>query len=228
MKFTFSESSYNYMNIDHAIKDNVFRIQFRENLRVVVPENITELEIPGYFNVTFTECNVENTIRNNEYRCFITIPLDKISINLLNVESIEIDCTNLNDIPKLYMDYLKDPSIPVYTYKSSINEFNANNGEHIVTPTYIKPENSFEVELEGVSSYDCNELPSNFEDFDVIYLSSLYDFEVLNIPDGWKIELFNRNISVKLSDTLNSKNRVYFLTGLRTAENRTLKKLVRI
>ena len=228
MKFTFNENSYNYMNIEHAISEGVFRIQFRENLRVVVPENITELEIPGYFNVTFTECSVENTIRNNEYRCFITIPLDKISINLLNVESIEIDCTNLNDIPKLYMDYLKDPSIPVYTYKSSINEFNANNGEHIVVPTYIKPENSFEVELEGVSSYDCNELPSNFEDFDVIYLSSLYDFEVLNIPDGWKIELFNRNISVKLSDTLNSKNRVYFLTGLRTAENRTLKKLVRI
>lgn len=216
------------MNIDHAIKDGVFRVQFRENLRVVVPENITELEIPGYFNVSFTECNVENTIRNNEYRCFITIPLDKITISLLKVESIEVGSSGLNEIPELYMNYLKNPNIHIYTSKSSVTEFNANNGEHIITPTYIEPENSFEVELENVSSYNCNDLPSNYEDFDVIYLSSLYDFEVLNIPAGWKIELFNRSISVRLCDTLYSKNRVFFNTGLKTAENRTLKKLVRI
>lgn len=227
-KFTFTEDSYCFLKLEHAIEDNMFQIRIQENLRMAVPKDVTQIVIPDYLDISFDKCSISDYIKDNEYFCVIQIPLNNLHINNIKVTEIETYCSELNGVTEPYLKFISDNNVNIFVEDSDINRLSVNNESIIRDTIYRSPENSIEIEISGLE-YDCNNLPLNYESFDVIHIASNHDFSVINIPSGWKLEELEKRLGLTLEYKLNDKhNRLFMYMGTYLAPNRCFKKLVRI
>lgn len=243
-------NTYNYIRIGFVPNMNKFFLDIRENLKSAVPEDINRIIIQKdngeiILDVRFNTFSIDHFIENNEYICRIDIDTLQEGFNFDTVKYDRVDIRSLEviDIWDIFFKPWSTNEL-IEVYSSRPNFYNQDikarciNGDEVIFRPVEKPEpTNYEIELEFNPTeenpvYDCNNIINDIEgsitDYEEIYIVALRDFEVINIPEGWELTLFRRPVGIYLANTEKiSKNCFWYDLGITTAENRTLKKLIR-
>lgn len=233
MKFILDTNEYQYFRMDYSIKtDGLFCLKFRENLRSPVPDDISGIVVSDKIDIDFTNATVEHKVENNEYFCHVYTLTSNVKINKLLPNDISYNREkSFDNVPEDLVNVLFSCK-QNYSFNPEVRIARVNGVEILLRVIMDSGEKYVEISVGGAPSYDCNNLPVGWEENDTIYFDSEYDFELLNVPDGWVVDEMRKNINFNVIDSYDEypvvTDMISMNFGIKTSPNRTLKMMYRI
>lgn len=228
MKIELNRDMYQYFRIDYSINpDGVMCLKFRENLRTPVPDDITGITVENVIDIDLTNPKITHVEENNEYFCDVHVLTKDVVVNKLIPNNIEYcreeEFVNVPEPIASILLGFKDN----YSYDPNVRVARVNGVNIPLTVIMDSGEKYIEINVDGAPTYDCNNLPKGWQENDTVYFDSIYDFELLNIPEEWNVESMRKNINFNINDSNDEipdrKDGIILNFGLRTSPNRTLK-----
>lgn len=230
----------NYGRLIVATAQKELIVEFRKHLRTFATD-IDELEIVDGIHFKFSKKVINYyTEENGELIMRMSIPFENIEWISANVQKIDIRLASTTGVPEFFEQFVIDENIPVVTSDTRfIGAKVPFNNLVLKEPEWIEPRNEIEFDMEEIIDneddimnnpvIDWNTLGEDIGTYDYVFISSMYPFSVVNVPDNFKLnDKWERNISLYIKPKRTGGDRISFMIPAKASHNEHLKQFVKV